>query len=93
MVGRYEEAHQVLQRIHRDPKDPSSSIAEAEYTQIKAQVEFDKTEDVSYVKILRNPSWRKRVFLCMFLGFALQATGVNGISNYFISISGKSFLP
>jgi hypothetical protein len=50
-VDRHEEAHAILQRLHRDPKDPTNSLAEAEFVQIKQQVQFDRQEKAGYVQV------------------------------------------
>jgi hypothetical protein len=54
-VGKYDEAHRVLKLIHRDRNDPTDAVAEAEFTQIKAQVLFDKAEEPSYIKVECHP--------------------------------------
>ncbi|OQV04558.1 hypothetical protein CLAIMM_09418 [Cladophialophora immunda] len=87
-IGRHEEALQVIQRLHRDPKDPENSSAQAEFIQIRAQVEKDKEQKSGYVRMFTKPSWRKRSLLVLFIMFASQATGVNGIANYLVRIFG-----
>ncbi|KAH0847282.1 hypothetical protein AYO21_07328 [Fonsecaea monophora] len=86
--GRHEEALQVIQRLHRDPDDPTDSSAQAEFIQIRAQVEKDKEQKSGYVRMFTKPSWRKRSLLVLFIMFASQATGVNGIANYLVRIFG-----
>ncbi|OAL29224.1 hypothetical protein AYO22_02118 [Fonsecaea multimorphosa] len=86
--GRHEEALQVIQRLHRDPSDPEDSSAQAEFIQIRAQVEKDKEQKSGYVRMFTKPSWRKRSLLVLFLMFGSQATGVNGIVNYLVRIFG-----
>ncbi|OAL40692.1 hypothetical protein AYO20_00428 [Fonsecaea nubica] len=86
--GRHEEALQVIQRLHRDPDDPTNSSAQAEFIQIRAQVEKDKEQKSGYVRMFTKPSWRKRSLLVLFIMFASQATGVNGIANYLVRIFG-----
>ncbi|KAJ9609896.1 hypothetical protein H2200_006225 [Cladophialophora chaetospira] len=87
-VGRHEEALQVIQRLHRDPSDSEDSAAQAEFMQIQAQVEKDKEQKSGYIQMFTKPSWRKRSLLVLFLMFASQATGVNGIANYLVVIFG-----
>lgn len=83
---RNEDAWAVIKRLHFDKEDPEQSNARAEYTQIARQTEYDKQFDVSYWQMFKVPSWRKRSFLCLFILFASQSTGVLGIGNYKILI-------
>ncbi|EXJ68554.1 uncharacterized protein A1O5_08347 [Cladophialophora psammophila CBS 110553] len=87
-IGRHEAALEAIQRLHRDVDDPENSAAKAEFMQIRAQVEKDKEEKSGYVRMFTKPSWRKRSFLVLFIMFASQATGVNGIANYLVLIFG-----
>ncbi|KAJ9609817.1 hypothetical protein H2200_006146 [Cladophialophora chaetospira] len=80
------EAWEVLRKIHHDPEDPSDSAAHAEFVQITRQVDFDKEQKAGYIEMFRNPSWRKRSLLTIFIQFAAQSTGILGIANFLILI-------
>ncbi|KAH8704794.1 general substrate transporter [Talaromyces proteolyticus] len=81
-VGRKEEAWGILQKIHHDPTDPQETAAHAEFIQIQRQIEFERAEEVSYLKMLTKPSWRKRSLLAFFVQFASQSSGILAIANY-----------
>ncbi|KAK5021905.1 hypothetical protein LTS07_010487 [Exophiala sideris] len=84
--NRNPEAWKVLQRIHRDPHDGDDSMAHAEYTQIVLQIEKDKEVKAGYMEMFKNPSWRRRALLAIFIQFAAQSTGILGIANYLVLI-------
>lgn len=67
LKGRTTEAWEVLQKIHRDPDDPTDSYAHAEFTQIVRQVEFDKEQKPGYIEMFKKPSWRRRSLLAIFI--------------------------
>lgn len=67
----------VLKRLHHNSKDNSDDLAIAEYTQIVRQVSHDKEEKAGYIEMFRRPTWRRRVFVAIFLQFAAQSTGVS----------------
>ncbi|EXJ69135.1 uncharacterized protein A1O5_08070 [Cladophialophora psammophila CBS 110553] len=67
LKNRASEAWEVLQKIHHDPGDETDSAAHAEYIQIVRQVEFDKEQKAGYVEMFRNPSWRHRSLLTLFI--------------------------
>ncbi|KAK5074469.1 hypothetical protein LTR70_005771 [Exophiala xenobiotica] len=84
--NRNTEAWEVLQRIHHDPEDEDDTSAQAEYTQIVRQTEKDKEVKAGYIEMFKNPSWRKRTLLAIFIQFAAQSTGILGIANYLVLI-------
>ncbi|KAJ0423083.1 general substrate transporter [Aspergillus carlsbadensis] len=86
LAGKKDEAWEVVRTIHRDPNDFESEAARAEYTQIVRQTDHDKELGYGYVKMFTRPSWRRRTLLVMFLMFAVQSTGVLGITNFLILI-------
>jgi hypothetical protein len=51
LVGKYTEALEVLKRLHFDAKDSTHSVAEAEFMQIKAQVDFDRQVKAGYIQV------------------------------------------
>ncbi|KAL1899790.1 hypothetical protein Sste5346_002656 [Sporothrix stenoceras] len=87
-VGKNEEALAVLQKLHRDPRDPTDQrVALAEFLQISQQVAYDKQHSAGYWDMLvRVPSWRRRSLIILFLFFASQSSGILGIANYSVLI-------
>ncbi|OAP65118.1 hypothetical protein AYL99_01090 [Fonsecaea erecta] len=88
LVGIYfvPETLRVIQHLHRDPEHPENASAQAEFIQIRAQVEKDKEQNSSCVLMFTKPSWRKRSLLALFVMFASQGTGVNGVANHEVRI-------
>ncbi|KAF4236374.1 hypothetical protein CNMCM6805_005863 [Aspergillus fumigatiaffinis] len=86
LAGRNDEAWEVVRTLHRDPTDFEDEAARAEFTQIIRQTDYDKELGYGYVKMFTRPSWRRRSLLAMFLMFAVQSTGVLGITNFLILI-------
>jgi len=96
-VDRKDEAWEVLRKLHYDASDPDESAAHAEFQQIVLQVDYDKKQSVSYLKMFQKPSWRHRSLLAIFLLFATQSTGILAIGNFQIllynSLGLKGWLP
>ncbi|GAQ12315.1 probable metabolite transport protein CsbC [Aspergillus lentulus] len=86
LAGRNDEAWEVVRTLHRDPTDFEDEAARAEFTQIIRQTDYDKELGYGYMKMFTRPSWRRRSLLAMFLMFAVQSTGVLGITNFLILI-------
>ncbi|GFF77997.1 probable metabolite transport protein CsbC [Aspergillus lentulus] len=86
LAGRNDEAWEVVHTLHRDPTDFEDEAARAEFTQIIRQTDYDKELGYGYMKMFTRPSWRRRSLLAMFLMFAVQSTGVLGITNFLILI-------
>ncbi|KAH8693584.1 general substrate transporter [Talaromyces proteolyticus] len=82
LIGKNDEAWQVLQKIHHDPYDPEDSAAHAEHSQIVRQIAFDKELDTGWIQMLTKPSWRRRCLLAFFIQFASQSAGILGIANF-----------
>ncbi|KAK5942400.1 hypothetical protein PMZ80_004963 [Knufia obscura] len=69
--NRASEAWEILRRIHRDPSDPDVSSAHAEYIQIVHQTEKDKEVKAGYIEMFKNPSWRRRSLLALFIQYVI----------------------
>ncbi|KAL2832188.1 putative sugar transporter [Aspergillus pseudoustus] len=83
--GRFQQALRVLQELHKTPSDPDNSLAASEFTQIKEQLELEKTESRTVLSALREPSMRKRLVLATLTPFnrgLLQCSGVLVIITY-----------
>lgn len=83
LTGRDDEAMQVLRKIHDGLGD---HFYQAEYHQIKAQIDLDKQEKLGLKHIVTKPSYRKRFALV--IGFFLfqQLTGIIPLQNYQVFI-------
>ncbi|KAI9824372.1 MAG: hypothetical protein M1819_000877 [Sarea resinae] len=78
---RHDEAWTVLERLHRHPHDPESTLAHAEMIQIKAQVHAEKSLPKGYVYIFKTPHLRKRALCAILVWIMGQSTGVLVIAN------------
>jgi hypothetical protein len=96
-AGRKDEAWEVLRKLHFDKNDPEEEALHAEFQQIVLQVDHDKEENVTFLKMFQKPSWRRRTLIAFFLLFATQCTGILGIGNFqillYTSLHLKGFLP
>ena len=87
--GRSDEAWRNLQRLHRDPNDPSNSAAHEEFIHMKAAIEYERTQPTGYMGIFKTPSYRKRAFLSCFIQLAANNTGALVINYYSVIIYGN----
>ncbi|KAI6085227.1 general substrate transporter [Hypoxylon rubiginosum] len=79
--GREEQARAELERLHRTKSDPEGTLARAEATQIKAQVEAERHLPKGYLYIFKTPHLRKRAFCSILLWVMGQGTGITPIAN------------
>lgn len=79
--GREKQARAELERLHRTKSDPDGTLARAEATQIKAQVEAERHLPKGYVYIFKTPHLRKRAFCSILLWVMGQGTGITAIAN------------
>ncbi|KIV93515.1 hypothetical protein PV10_04726 [Exophiala mesophila] len=77
-----DEAWRILKRLHHDPECSTDEDARTEFTQIVRQVDVENEEKATFIQMFKKPSWRRRSLLVLFLLFAVQSTGVNGVTNY-----------
>jgi MFS family permease len=80
MKGRDDEALVVLEKMHAQSED--RLYYRAEFHQIKSQLDLERSEKLGLVEILKHPSYRKRLMLCMILMVGQQGTGVIPLQNY-----------
>lgn len=71
LVGREEEALEVLKKIHSGPGQAEDFYLH-EFRQIKAQIDLDKEEKLGIKDILTKPSYRKRLLLVVGFFFFQQ---------------------
>src|ERR1700755_2747086 len=82
MKGRYEEALEVIKKLHGGAPGADDDFYIREFNQIKAQHELEVRESVSLKTVLTTPSYRKRMFIVVFQ-FAFQMfTGIIPLQNY-----------
>ncbi|KAF2665415.1 general substrate transporter [Microthyrium microscopicum] len=79
---RKDEAWAILRKLHYNSLDPEEEEARAEFQQIVLQIEFEKSQEVSYIRMFKVPSWRRRSLTAIFLLFATQCTGILGVGNF-----------
>jgi MFS family permease len=80
MKGRDNEALVILEKMHAQSEDPL--YYRAEFHQIKAQLDLERSEKLGLVAILKHPSYRKRLMICMILMAGQQGTGIIPLQNY-----------
>jgi MFS family permease len=88
MRDRADDAWRNVQRLHHDPSDPTDSAAHDEFTQMSAQIAYERTQPSGYLAILRTKSYRKRAFLSCFVQLAANNTGGLVINYYSVIIYG-----
>lgn len=79
--GRSQEAGDILHRIHKTKEDPNGRVAQAELTQIMAQVDHDRSQPRSWAFIFKTPSMRKRLVCTLLVWSMAQSTGITVIAN------------
>lgn len=84
MQDRFDEAHEVIKRLHRTKGDPRDSLARKEFYQMKKQVELDRQikTTTSRWEIFRTPANRRRALVGYLLMWNNQFTGILVIANY-----------
>ena len=84
MQNRFEEAHDVLIKLHAVKGDPHNSIARKEFYQMKKQVETDRliTANTSNFELFKTAPNRRRALVGFLLMWNNQFTGVLIIANY-----------
>ncbi|KAK5189082.1 hypothetical protein LTR96_011242 [Exophiala xenobiotica] len=84
MHDRYDEAHEVIKRLHRTKNDPHDSLARKEYYQMKKQVEMDRQikSTTSRWEVFMTAPNRRRALVGFTLMWNNQFTGVLIIANY-----------
>jgi MFS family permease len=82
MVGRVDEARDVVMKLHHVKGDPDQEYARGEFYQMQKQTEFDKTLSPTWKQMFFRPSYRKRSILVCGFAFIGQSTAVLVINNY-----------
>ncbi|OAL38884.1 hypothetical protein AYO20_01635 [Fonsecaea nubica] len=81
MRGRYDEALEVITKLHGAP-GVDDDFYIREFNQIKAQHELEVRERVGIRTVLRKPSYRKRMFIVVFQFAFAMFTGIIPLQNY-----------
>lgn len=79
--GRPQDARNILNSIHTTHDDPEGRVAHAEYSQIVAQVEVDRSLPSDWLHIIKIPSLRKRMICTLLVWSMGQSTGITVIAN------------
>jgi MFS family permease len=79
--GREKESWEVVQKLHKSENDPDAHFANAEMSQIKAQIEIERTLPRGYLHILRTPHLRFRAVISVLIWVMGQSTGILVIAN------------
>lgn len=72
---RVDEAWRITERLHHDPNDSTQLMAREEFYQMRAQIEYDRTQDLSMWYMFKKPSLRRRILLGCGVLFGGQACG------------------
>ncbi|KAK5311128.1 hypothetical protein LTR93_011820 [Exophiala xenobiotica] len=80
--GRYDQAREVLRRLHASPDDPLEILPKEEFIQIQRQIELEKEQKLSLRQALKLPGIRKRLAIGVLLPFFCMTTGQLVIANY-----------
>lgn len=73
---RYNEALQVLSRLHRNKNDPDHAFAHQEYRQIREQHEEAEKSKATWTQMWTVKSYRRRSLLSFFVMFGSQMTAI-----------------
>ncbi|KAF4540158.1 MFS sugar transporter, partial [Lasiodiplodia theobromae] len=88
--GREDEARAILEKLHRNPADPSdNSLAKGEFVQIRAQISAERSLPSSYWYILTTPSMLKRAVCTLLVWTMGQSTGITVIANLIATLMGN----
>lgn len=79
---RIDEAWKITERLHHDPRDPTQLMAREEFYQMRAQIEYDRSQNVSMWYMFKKPSLRRRILLGCGVLFGAQSCGPLVINNY-----------
>ncbi|OBA19187.1 MFS general substrate transporter [Metschnikowia bicuspidata var. bicuspidata NRRL YB-4993] len=84
--GKIDQARAVLSRFHTGNSTDARDIAlvDFELHEIESALEKDKTISSSYFDFITKKNFRKRGFLCVAVGVAMQLSG-NGLVSYYLA--------
>jgi MFS family permease len=82
MVGRVEEAREIVMKLHHVKGELDQEYARVEFYQMQMQTEFDQRLSPTWMQMFSRPSYRKRAIAACGFGFIGQSTAVLVINNY-----------
>ncbi|KAI9764617.1 MAG: hypothetical protein M1839_005803 [Geoglossum umbratile] len=82
MVGRVEEAREIVMKLHYVKGDVNQEYAHGEFYQMQKQTELDRTLRPTWMEMFTRPSYRKRTLVACGFAFVGASTGVLVINNY-----------
>ncbi|ORY01682.1 MFS transporter [Clohesyomyces aquaticus] len=80
--GHYDEALDIIKRLHGGVSGQDDDFYIREFNQIKAQHELEVRERLGLRAVLRKPSYRKRMFIVVFQFAFAMFTGIIPLQNY-----------
>jgi pentatricopeptide repeat protein len=87
--GRYDEAWEVLKKLHQQADISDTTFATTEMSQIKAQIQAERSMPRGYMHIVRTPQLRHRAACSILVWIMGQSTGVLVIANLTAVIFGQ----
>ncbi|EJU04820.1 MFS general substrate transporter [Dacryopinax primogenitus] len=87
LIGRKEEAWEIIAKLHSRPNDPDQAYTKDEFRQMVQQVELDQAAWDSgggFKQIFTKPSYRSRMWMGFFTQYAAQTTGGMIVNNYIV---------
>jgi sugar porter (SP) family MFS transporter len=82
MKGRTDQAWDIIRRFHSKPGEDDTRYVEAEVFQMRNQIELDRTLPSSWTFMFRTPSMRKRMWMTVFIVFAVLSSGNLSIATF-----------
>ncbi|KAL2855257.1 general substrate transporter [Aspergillus pseudodeflectus] len=87
--GRYDEAWEVLKKLHQQADISDTTFATTEMSQIKAQIQAERSMPRGYMHIVRTPQLRHRAACSILVWIMGQSTGILVIANLTAVIFGQ----
>jgi MFS family permease len=84
--GQDELAYETLCKLHDTAEDDGHTVAQAERSLIRQQINLDGQHDTSWSALCRRPSTRRRLLLGVFMMFLQQSTGQNVLYGFQINV-------
>ncbi|KAL6246965.1 hypothetical protein RBB50_006272 [Rhinocladiella similis] len=80
--GQTEKAWEIVHELHHATNDGDDSFAQSEFQLMREQITLEQEHKVSFLDMLRTPSYRRRLVIGCGLPFLLISSGVLVINNY-----------
>ncbi|KIY00648.1 uncharacterized protein Z520_03311 [Fonsecaea multimorphosa CBS 102226] len=80
--GKPEQAWEIVRTLHHGAHDHDETFAQNEFRLMRTQTEYERMHKMSFLQMLKRPSYRKRVGIACGLPFLAISSGVLVINNY-----------